>query len=668
MKHITFCALIFCLIFGYLGVNGQTFRDSIKVSHYKLELDFRKMGRETISGVATLKVKTLFATSQISLDLEKLQVDSAFEGNIRLQYSLQNNKLTLNLQKRYAAGDSLVLKVYYHGQPRADKSWGGFYFKDAFAYNYGIAMASSPVSAGRFWYPCIDNFTNRATYDFSIHVNSIMTGVANGVLQEILPQADGSKIFRYRMSQPVPSYLTNVGVGRYNELKADFKGLPIRNYVIWGDEKKGKVVVEKIPNFITSLSSAFGPYRWGNVGYLCTPFVSGAMEHATLISYPYWAVDFDAGEYILLHEFAHHWFGNLVTCHSISDVWFNEGGASYCEAVYCEKMYGQKAYKKYMRDVHNEVLNMEINHRALYGVPEESAYEPTVYKRGSLFFYALRNAMDDSAFFQSFRQLFAEKAMTDMKTEEIIQYLGEKSKQNLLPFFEANLYRQGFTELFVSNLTSEKKANSVAVKFKVEQRLFMKEQANRNVKFSALFVSSVGETKTLDFVLDSATQSFTAELPFVPEFIWPDPQEKLMDASVEEIVDIDKPATFTFETCNAKLIVSALKKKSQFFIRRFGLNPDISAPNPEIKGYLESAWQLAFVNRQNLDGKLTISFKDLKFKQIKPSFGGNRPSEFKLMYKKEMNSSWQWIECEIDETDRTVSFPNPKNGFYTLFY
>ena len=62
-----------------------------------------------------------------------------------------------------------AIDVWYQGSPYQDPYWGGFYFVSDYIYNLGIGLTTIPPNFGKVWYPCFDNFVERATYTLPCH-------------------------------------------------------------------------------------------------------------------------------------------------------------------------------------------------------------------------------------------------------------------------------------------------------------------------------------------------------------------------------------------------------------------------------------------------------------------------------------------------------------------
>jgi len=387
-KKIILVFIIFYINNYLINAQENNYRDSVDVAHYQINMDFSDLESKQIKANTILKITAQKdELKSIALDLLGLKVDKVLLNKKAIKYSYNSKVLRINLDKIYTKKDTLELNVYYHGTPKKDKSWGGFFITSEYAFNYGVGMKALPPNYGRVWYPCIDNFTDRATYEYHITVKKEHTAVCSGTLNKVDEYAN-KYIYHWQLNKPIPTYISSIAVSDYVVLKDTVKGLertiPIEIYVNRKDKEAGKITFAHVKDFFHAYEKAYGAYQWEKIGYVATPFKNGAMEHATNIAYGANCNGNSTCEYTLAHELSHHWFGNLVTCRTEKDMWLNEGWAVFSEAVFEEHLRGKQAYKNYIRKKHKRVLQyahlLDKSYLPLYGIPHAQTYGETVYR------------------------------------------------------------------------------------------------------------------------------------------------------------------------------------------------------------------------------------------------------------------------------------------------
>ena len=169
--------------------------DTFDVLHYRIDASFLNYTIDKrIDAQTTLRVRLKNETSQMRLDLLELPVSSVSVNGQSAAFNYNSPNLVIDLDN-VKSGDTLQVVVSYEGKPLQDPQWGGFYFSGKYAFNLGVGFASDPHNFGRVWFPCFDNFTDRATYDFLIRVDSSYKAYANGLLQKITKNLDQTDTF-----------------------------------------------------------------------------------------------------------------------------------------------------------------------------------------------------------------------------------------------------------------------------------------------------------------------------------------------------------------------------------------------------------------------------------------------------------------------------------------
>jgi aminopeptidase N len=441
--------------------------DSLDIVHYDLSLSIRNLASKSIGGTA----KITFAArkngvSQLSLDLLKLHVSAIRLNNITQTFSQTDSTLFVQLSSPQDSGDTFELEIDYNGNPVTDASWGGFYFNGNYAYNMGVGFTSNPHNFGRCWFPCFDNFTDRATYAFHITTDSSFKAVCNGLPLPETVNPDGSITWNWELQQPIPTYLASAAVGKYEFVKYTFTGqnrtYPVIIAAAAADTAKARVSFAKLNSALSCFESKYGVYPFDRVGYVGVPFNSGAMEHATNIAYPIYAINGSTDyETLFAHELSHMWWGDQATCRTAEEMWLNEGWASFNEALFLECVYGKQAY---IDDIRKKSVDVLLNAPGddggwlpVSGVPHNATYGTHVYKKGALMVHTLRTLMGDSAFFTAARFYMQTYHFKDVSTEDLKQTFQQFTTQDLSAFFQKWIYSKGHSDIVLTSYTEDTK-------------------------------------------------------------------------------------------------------------------------------------------------------------------------------------------------------------------
>lgn len=442
---------------NYALASNASWSDSVDILHTHIQLKVTDFQNKQIAGFTDVKFKSKIANlNQFKLDLYKLQIDSIrYFGGQQVAFIYNDSLLNVPLLNPLQVGDSLSLRIFYHGQPQIDPTgWGGFYFTTDIAYTLGVGFGADPHSLGRYWFPCLDNFVERQTFSFSIETQPNHKAYCNGLLTDSIQLPNLNRVWNWRISQPIPSYLVGMGIGPYISFKDTIQSgnrtIPIDIAVLPSRYAALQASFQNLKAAVRTYVHRFGPYGFERVGYYMVPFNGGAMEHAANIAYPDYAINGTTSEETLMaHELSHHWWGNWVTCASDSDMWINEGWASFSEAVFLEGVYGTQSYLNEVKEKHFEVLaNAHIRDGGFLpvsGVGHNQVYGTHVYKKGAGIAHSLRSTLGDSLFFvfcRSFLQRYAQQGVRSSQMAAFIDSLTASTAGSR--FFRDWVYRPGF--------------------------------------------------------------------------------------------------------------------------------------------------------------------------------------------------------------------------------
>ena len=565
--------LLLGFLFFFSVLSSQSFRDSINVHNYDIKLSILDFSKKTIEGSTSITFSPIFDNTQIvKFDLLKLSVDKIFLDDKKYKNWVYNDTIiTIILKNAVNSDDRLKLEVFYSGKPQQDDYWGGFYFSNRDAYNMGVGMASVPPCFGRVWYPCIDNFTDKATYNYSITVDSRYKAVCGGNLISVTENKMGNKTYNWVLEREIPTYLSSVVIADYELIEDVYEGverkIPIEIHTYAGKKSLTKKSFVNLKEVMKIYEELFGPYQWGKIGFSEVSFSGGAMEHAENSAISQYAFNGNLNqETLLYHELAHSWFGNLVTCASAEDMWLNEGWAKYCEAIYIEKLYGFKDYLDFNRKRHFEVVHTahkrDGDYLPLSPIPAEYTYGITVYRKGANVVHTLRNYMGDGLFFPAVRSYLMKYAFGNATTKDLKHTLAEHSGINLDDFFDFWVYTKGFAFFEIVDYKTVPKDENFEAFVTVEQRLLEADKYANSNKIEISFVDSDLniENRIFEFSGKMGKQSFI--LPFEPVAVLLDMNEKTADATIDKFVFVEETGDYVFNECFFDAEVSSVKSKS----------------------------------------------------------------------------------------------------------
>jgi len=516
---------------------------AIDVLHYHIQLHFREMTEERIAGFTDVRFKRTAKDGELRLELLDLKVEKVeyLKKNIALTFSQKDTRLSISITKM-ADADTGTVRIHYSGQPGKPSYFGGIYYSQDFIYNLGVAIDRIPHCYGKVWFPCVDDFTDKATYSFNLRVPKGKTAVCNGSMIKKETHDDGSASFHWALRDPICTYLASFAVGDYVAVEDIYKGnkgdIPITLYVAPGKEQAARGSFRNLKSALRWYENYFGTYEWERVGYVAVPMTGGAMEHATNIAYPKNFIDSTmSNDRLWAHELAHSWFGNLVTCSSAGDMWLNEGFARWAEAFYQEMLDGKDGYQKYIRNIVASVCSRthvrDEGYFAVAGVPEKITYGSTVYDKGALVVHSLRGQLGDSVFFKGIRKYMNEYRFRSATTDDFRKVMESVAGLKLDAFFKTWITTPGYVFWRMEELSIMPQGRNFVSSALLVQEVIQKTGVADGSKVELLLLGKNGERKIQPLIISSKRTRWMASTTFQPERILIDPEDRMADAAAQ---------------------------------------------------------------------------------------------------------------------------------------
>lgn len=683
MKRLLFL-LSFSLFLSISSAAEDRRGDSIDIRTYQINLDLSDFSSKILYADVTIGMKAKMSNVQnVRFDLLGLTIDTVMVNGYQAPFDYNDSVLNINTLSFFNVGDSFTVRVIYHGHPlQMVNDIGGFYWTATYAFSIGDSYLSTPHNFGKVWFPCFDNFNERSLFEFYVSTKSTHKAFCNGLLQGVTAAAN-KKTWHWQLSQEIPSYLAAVAVSDYQTLLDTVQSA--------GGIKQIQLAARAIDttslkNLFVHLHEAFhifenmwGEYKWDKVGYSLVPFNGGAIEHATNIAFSQYYLSVLASdcETAMAHELSHHWFGNLVTCDSASEMWLNEGWARYNEKLFLEKLYGDSTYKSAMRINHEDVLHrahiLDGAYLPVSGVPNENTFGKTVYDKGADGIHTLRQYMNNAFFFNCIKNYLNDFSWHNTSTVQLRDYLSQCAGVNLDDCFNDWFFAPGFTHFSVDKFISIPMQsgggnNYLQHYLVIRQQLHHAPHLYRNVPLTlSFFIQNGTGWQRIDSTIFISGECTSFTVPVFPDqdllFVALDFDEKLQDAITDEWKIVTSIGTYDFGTAKMILNVTASSDSSLVRVEHHWIRPEpmqnkIAGLHLHDKRY----WTVDGIFDASLEANARINYDGTD--SLDAAFFTNREDSIVVMYRASADLEWTITDSFAINTQGSAL---NKIGFATIY-
>jgi aminopeptidase N len=434
---------------------------SYDVLHYRLDLIMPLDVTHWFSGKLTLIARSgennlkMLTLNSVGLTINTVRCNGVPAAFQLLNQNQLGGQLVVTLDRNYAVGDSIVLDVDYAHTSTNNKGYY-FYKQDGSATLSDLGYTFTEPYDSRYWFPCYDDPSDKATCEINVTVPAGVRVASNGKLVGVVNHGDTTTTFSWKEDHPIATYLMSVAASKYS-LFSDFyrarDGRQIEiQYYVWQADSAGSNgnpynavnAFKNVPDMVSFYSRIFSEYPFDKYGMTAVqPFSAGGMEHQTITTiHRYWLQGFSEGG--IAHELVHQWFGDMVTCATWGDIWLNEGFATYGDALYTEYKYGASAFQSKMRFWADVYLNEDSTFRyTVYNPPSSRLFGSTIYQKGAWVLHMLRYVLGDSTFFKIFPAYLQRIGYGTAVTAEFTSVVDAVAGQDMSWFFNQWIYQAG---------------------------------------------------------------------------------------------------------------------------------------------------------------------------------------------------------------------------------
>ncbi len=408
--------------------------------------------KAAIFGDVTNTLAPFKATNEIDLDCGKLNVRRVTVNGQPAQFRHTGETLKVLLNQQASAGERLDIRVVYHGQPTA----GVYFVPAARAYpaTTGMVYTQGEAEDTRYWLPTWDFPNDKATTTAHITVKPGEYALSNGALERVDKHEDGWT-YHWRMRQPHVTYLISFIVGEYEIGTEKWDGLDVMWLVPKGLRSMGESSfggTADMVRFFSTLTGVRYPYAKFSQAVV-SDYMFGGMENITMVTntigtlHEAYEKPLASSEGLVLHELAHQWFGDTVTCRDWSHIWTNEGWASFLPAFYVREKHGQDAYELARYGTLQGALGAALgSSRPMvsddYQIPMDM-FDGNAYGGGAARMFMLMDVLGEPAFWKATKAYLEQYKFQNVTTEVLFASFGASSGKDLEQFRKQWFYQAG---------------------------------------------------------------------------------------------------------------------------------------------------------------------------------------------------------------------------------
>ncbi|MCG6957079.1 MAG: M1 family peptidase [Gemmatimonadetes bacterium] len=438
---------------------------AIDVVHYDLDITLPDPGGRRIEGRATLRLRpTRAGVGAAVLDFTGLEVTGVTVDGDPVEDAYAAGRLSVPLSADAMPTDTFVVTIRYQGVPD-----DGLLLENNLDGEPAVFADNWPNRA-RFWFPSVDDPSDKATVSFTVHAPAAWVVVANGE-QVGAPASEAAgnghgprRVWRWRLDEPVSSYNMVFGAGDLVEIPLGTAAcghapasprpdgcVEVSAWLFPEDTVQAHRTFLRAPEIVDYYTQLIGPYPYEKLAHVQSATRFGGMENASAIFYT------DQGlasgrnlEGTVAHETAHQWFGDWVTEADWPELWLSEGFATYFGHLFFEHADGEKAFRALMEDDRQEYLASEVTGRPVIDRDQQDLFallNDNSYQKGGWVLHMLRGILGDDVFFRGIRTYYERYGASNATSDDLRSVMEEVSGKDLAWFFHQWLEEPGYPVL-----------------------------------------------------------------------------------------------------------------------------------------------------------------------------------------------------------------------------
>ncbi|KAI8639305.1 aminopeptidase [Parasitella parasitica] len=464
---------------------------NVRPLHYDLELT-PNLETFVYDGKVKVNLSVVDETSVIVLNANEINITKAAVvvgkdsySAIDTQYDETMDQVSLTFGKVLSPESIVVLELDFQGTLNDEMS--GFYrssYKDKNGDTKYLATTQFEATDARKAFPCWDEPSLKATFDVTLNVPENLTALSNmNVISEVPSAGDAAlKTVKYATTPRMSTYLLAFIVGPLEYIEdhttGEYNGHPIRTrvYTLPGYTNQGRHALNVATKALEYYAQVFGiAYPLPKLDLVAIPdFDAGAMENWGLVTFRTTALLYDEQNsafvykrqtaYVVAHELAHQWFGNLVTMEWWDHLWLNEGFATWVGWFAVDRIFPEwRVWVMFATQNMQEALGLDglrSSHPVEVAVNNPSEihqiFDSISYLKGASVIRMVDSWLTTPIFLAGIHRYLNQHRLGNAATSDLWSALSSESGKNVSEFMNTWIQRTGYPVLNVTLIGGDK--------------------------------------------------------------------------------------------------------------------------------------------------------------------------------------------------------------------
>ena len=452
------------------------------IEHYRIALTLDEETQSFDGETAISFSSSVDGFNTLTLDTESFKVSSVTDDKGKtLDFTQGGGALVISLDRALTRNEAATLVIAYRATSIGTDKNVGLDFRGKTETNPQLINSLNWPDGARYWFPSFDHPGDWATHETIVTVKDAYRVVANGSLvSNIVDPSSELRTVHWSQTRPQPTYLYSFAAGPYNVLSDKHGDLPLHYWVYPGDEAVARQAFARTPELIAFFEDLYGTnFPWVKYDQIIVPGIDGGAESTSATLLGRRVIQYEregdkgASDWLLAHEIAHQWWGNLIGYRDWTHAWLSESFATHGEYLFIlddlgadeGALYFLEYKNSYLEEAQDEFIRPVVTH--MWDKPNDM-FDQHSYEKGGIVLNMFQNLVGADTFKEILNSFLVTHAYSNVTTDDFFETVRQVTGKDYSWFFDQWIRSPGHPALDVS-YTWDKRRELLTMKIEQTQ-------------------------------------------------------------------------------------------------------------------------------------------------------------------------------------------------------